>query len=470
VLAFEAAFSLPAGTRTLAELGAEVVRVSRPARVSGNYITIVDGGGLSKPSLALDLKHEQARTLARRLAARADAVCNNFRPSVMKRYGLDYTALRAVKPDIIVLQMSGYGTPGPWQDFPAYGPSVEAAGGMNALIGRPDDPPVRVGSGVFADQVGGRYAALALIAALEHRRRTGDGQYIDLSMAEGITHLLGDKILSAARTGRLPERRGNRDALIAPQGVYPCKDEGGRTRSARDGDEVAERDTTHPSDSWVALSVRTDAEWRALRDLLDDPMLCDPALECVEARRRAHDAIDAAIAAWTRRHTKDAAAALLQERGIPAGPAQKTSDLPLDPHLAARGAFSLVRHQRPILGHGAHPHLTTPWQATGLARHQLTDIRDDGQDSARILKRWLGLPPREVARLQECGALLPPTPLLVQEPPVPANTPVDPEFGARLGLDLTPRPPSLRGKGVPHSTAVAEVSPFPRREGGRGVR
>jgi crotonobetainyl-CoA:carnitine CoA-transferase CaiB-like acyl-CoA transferase len=124
ILSFEAAFSLPSGTRTLAELGADVVQVCRPARASGDYITVVDGNALSKASLAVNLRHPEGLALARRLALQADAVCNNFRPRVMRRYGLDADALRALNPELIVLQLSGYGTPGPWQDFPAYGPSV----------------------------------------------------------------------------------------------------------------------------------------------------------------------------------------------------------------------------------------------------------------------------------------------------------------------------------------------------------
>ncbi len=412
VLAFEAAFSLPAGTRTLSELGAEVVRISRPVRVSSNYITVVDGGGLGKPSVSINLKHEAGQALARDLAARADIVCNNFRPHVMAAFGLDYPALRARRPDIIVLQLTGYGSEQPWGDYPAYGPSVEAAGGLNLLTGAATDPPVRAGSGVFADQAGGRYAALALIAALEHRRRTGAGQFIDLSMCEAITHLTGDRALGTALTGALPARRGNRDAVAAPHGVYPCR-----------GD-----------DSWLALSVQTDAQWRALRTLLAASVLDDPALEDAAGRRAAHDTIDAAVRLWTQDRDKHEAAALLQAHGIPAGPVQSVSDIAFDPHLMARGAFAMVSHQRPILGHTAHPHLTTPWQATGRRRAPLPDIRDDGQDNAAVLRRWLGLRPRQVAALLRQGALLPLAEMQVDGTPPAPGAPHDPEFGERLGL------------------------------------
>lgn len=412
VLAFEAAFSLPAGTRTLAELGAEVVQVSRPERVSGDYITVVDGNTLSKFSLGINLQTEDGRALARALARQADAVCNNFRPRVMERYGLDAAALHALKPELIVLQLSGYGATGPWRDYPAYGPSVEAAGGINALSGDETDPPVRVGSGVFADQASGRYAALALIAALEQRRRTGKGQYIDLSMYESIVHLLGDAVLGAARHGRQPPRRGNRDAVCAPQGIYRCA-----------GD-----------DEWVAITVTSDAAWRALCGLIDDPRLCDPALNTAAGRHRCHDLIDQAISAWTRCKHKADVAAILQARGIAAGPVHKPGDLPVDPHLAARGTFSMVQHGQPRLGAMAHPHLTTPWQAAGYARHPLRDTSGDGAHSDAVLRRWLGLRPAEITALRTAGAVLPFRQYRMAPPPVADGTPVDHDFATRLGL------------------------------------
>lgn len=460
VLSFETAFSLPSGTRTLAELGAEVVRVGRLDHSTSDYINYVDGNAFSKLSLALNLQHAEGQALARRLVERADVVCNNFRPRVLERFGLGEADLRALKPGLITLQLSGYSATGGWRDYPAYGPSVEAAGGMNALSGGEDDPPVRVGSGVFADQASGRYAALALIAALERRQRTGEGQSIDLSMYESIVHLLGDAIVSTAKRAASPARRGNRDALYAPQGIYPCQG----------------------ADEWLAVTVKTDAQWRAFRDLLtevypeereagaegaspcgvsaenastarfalptDDPrtalgaaddsgpcsLLQDPELDRAPGRRRRHDELDALIGSWTRRLEKNEAAALLQARGIPAGPVQKPGDLPFDPHLAARGAFSQVQHARPMLGATAHPHLTTPWQAAGRARHTLRDAPGDGAENARVLRRWLGLRAGEVARLERDGVLAPFRPFQLVPPTPATGAPVDPVFAARLGL------------------------------------
>jgi crotonobetainyl-CoA:carnitine CoA-transferase CaiB-like acyl-CoA transferase len=236
----------------------------------------------------------------------------------------------------------------------------------------------------------------------------------------------------------MPARHGNRDPRIAPQGVYPCKDEGGRMKDeGRHSPRLHPSSfRLHPSDEWLALSVVTDAQWRALVDLIDDPVLRDPELGTVEGRRRCHDTIDRAIAAWTRTRDKRDAAALLQARGVPAGPVQKTSDLPFDPHLAARGAFHMVRHKRPILGYAAHPHLTTPWRATGRRRAALEDIHDEGEDNRRLLKRWLGLSAAEIRRLEREGALAPVREISVPAQPPPVGAPVFPDFAERLGLPV----------------------------------
>ena len=411
VISFETAYSLPAGTRTLSELGAEVVRATAPGRVLSNYTTVVDGNALGKPCLGIDLKNREGNALARRLVAQADVVCSNFRPPVMGTLGLGPADLRRLKPDVIVLQLSGFGTPGPWTDYPAYGPSTEAAGGINYLIGRESDPPMRVGSGIFADQLSGRYAALAVIAALAHRRRTGEGRFIDLSMTESVTHIVGNLMLSAALHGRPPPRLGNRDAAFAPQGVYPCR-----------GD-----------DEWVAISVKSDDCWRTLVDLVADDRLRAADLTSVAGRQARHDEIDAALGGWTAGFEKLALATLLQSRGIAAAPVSKVSDFHFDPHIMARGLLQMVEHRRPVIGYAAHPHPTTPFVAVGRSRAKLTDIRDLGADNFSILQRWLGIERAEVRRLHAVGALRA-EPIVVNEALPTPGVPREADFAARLGL------------------------------------
>jgi benzylsuccinate CoA-transferase BbsF subunit len=420
VLAFEVVAALPAATRMLADLGAEVLRVVSPER-GGSLVERLDNVHTNKSTVVVDLRLHEGRELAKRLATRADIVCSNFRPRVLPSYGLDYDSLRALKSDIIVLQLSGYGTPGPWQEFPAYGPSIEAAAGLNALLGEPDEPPQKLGSDVYADYVSGRFAVLALLGALDRRRRTGEGQYIDLSMYESLAHLLGDALLTAAATGEPIPRLGNRDAAIAPQGIYPCAG----------------------PDEWLAVSVATDDQWRALRDLIGHPCLTDPCLERLEERRRRHDAIDAGLADWTRRHDKETAARLLQARGIPAGPVAKASDVPFDPQHAHRGFFTMVRHTEPVAERAAHPHTTLPWIVEGSPRPELIEAPQGDREARRILKAWLGMTARDVRRLREAGALRDPAPprgewrTVVKGP----GGPVDPDYAERLGLPAAEESP-----------------------------
>jgi crotonobetainyl-CoA:carnitine CoA-transferase CaiB-like acyl-CoA transferase len=216
VLSFELAYSLPAATRLLAELGAEVVKVAPPKGVGfADFTTAVDGVSLGKANVAINLKTAEGRELARSLVAQADVVCSNFTAPVMPSFGLGADDLRRIKPGLIVLRLSGYGAPGPWTEFPAFAAATEAVAGLNSLQGNTDDPPVRAGSGIFADQLSGMFAALAIVAALEQRQRTGRGRSIDLSMAECTTHLLGPLVMETSRTGDLPLRTGNRDTRMA---------------------------------------------------------------------------------------------------------------------------------------------------------------------------------------------------------------------------------------------------------------
>jgi len=414
VLAFEAAFSLPSGTRLLADMGADVVRVGWPGGTYDNYIAVIDGIGLNKRTIGIDLRNHEGNEIARRLVASTDVVCNNFRPPVMKAYGFDEAALRAIKHDLIVLQLSGYGVPGPWQNFPAYGPSTEAAGGMNASMGTVDDPPMRVGSGVFSDQASGRYAALALISALEHRQRTGEGRTLDLSMYEAIVHLLGNSVLYAARNGTAPPRTGNRDDACVPQGIYPCS-----------GD-----------DNWLALSICDDNQWQVLRELIGSEGLCDPVFDSVESRLAHHDRINLQVAAWTRDRTKEEASALLQGRGIAAGPVQKASDLPFDAQLVAREALQPVTRLAPVLGHTAHPHLTLALRVVGAPGTALAPERPIGKDNRSVLKAWLGVGAAEVTRLERGGALVPVRTSEVRVPPNQLAGTTDPGFARKLDLPL----------------------------------
>lgn len=410
VLSFEVAYSLPAGTRTLAELGAEVVRVAGPARDSF-YVGMTDGVYLSKDCIGINLKDARGLAIAKQLVAKVDIVCSNFVTGVMERLGLGPDDLHAINSSVIVLQLSGYGAPGPWSGYPAFGPSTEAAGGMNHLIGEAGAAPVRVGSGVFSDQLSGRFTALALIAALEERQRTGKGCVIDLSMAEAISMLIGHTVLEAS-LGLPPEpRRLNRDRDFAPQGVYRCA-----------GD-----------DEWVAITVSDDERWQRLLHVLGEEhaSLGRPELEGAAGRQAAHDEIDAVISAWTAPQEKHRVAETLQAAGIAASAVQRSRDPLFDDHLAARALFQSVHHERLVLGYEAHPHPTTPWFAAGHPRHTLRELRFHGGHNTEVFSSWLGMAPEAVAALEAEGVLIVARDVTVEDRATSYN---DSDFARQLGL------------------------------------
>jgi CoA:oxalate CoA-transferase len=409
VLSFELAFSLPAGTRALHDLGADVVRVSPPERQQDRYISVIDGVFHGKPCIAVDLTKARGRELAFDLAMQADVVCNNFRPSVLPKYGLSAQRLRTAKPELIYLQLSGYGTPGPWSDFPAFGPSTEAAGGMNHLMVDEGETPYRISTGVFADQLSGRYAALAITSALKKRADGEGGTTIDLSMAACITHLMGVAMTKSALTGATPAFRGNRDPRYVPQGIY----------------------RTAGQDEWVSICVTDDGAWRRLCAVIDDPML-DPNASR-SSRWAMHDDIDKRIEAWSESQDKDELTARLQASAIAAAPVRTVADAALDEQLWARGALQMVRHRSPKLGYKTHPHPPLPWRVVGRGRRRLTDYRHTGQDNARVLKRWLGLGPAAIERLASEGVLCTEPPLDLQERPESPQR--DPDHASKLGLE-----------------------------------
>jgi len=393
VLSFELAFALPAGTKALHDLGAEVVRVTPPARQVDPYIGILDGVFQGKSCLSIDLTKAQGRLIAQQLAGKADIVCSNFRPHVLRKYGLGAEALRKRHPRLITLQLSGYGTPGPYADFPAFGPSTEAAGGLNRLLAGKDEVPIRIGSAVFSDQLAGRYAALAILSALKRRRQTNKGQSIDLSMTAGISHMLGQPISEALRTGQMSQTPANRDRRFVPQGVY---------RSASPIDREVS------NDEWIALSVATNRQWRALYDLLVDLQLASPTLSRdwdTETRWQHHDEIDAALDQLCLMQTKDALAERLQALGVPAAPVRTTSDQALDPNIRARKMLQMVKHRTPLLGYVAHPHPLLPWRIVGRARRKLTFNHHPGEDNACVLGDWLQMDADSIKQLYESGVI-----------------------------------------------------------------
>ncbi|MBX6421606.1 MAG: CoA transferase [Nevskia sp.] len=312
----------PHTTRLLADFGAEVVKIEYPKLLDsmrGGFTDRVNQHPRfwhlhrGKRSVALDLKNPDHLRVCRELIRISDIVVENSRPGVMAKLGLGYETLRALKPDLIMLSMSAYGADGPRAHWAGYGGGLEAQSGLQSLTGYEESGPrYRVRE---MDVLNSIFGACALLTALWHRARTGEGQWIDFSEYEGCIWYIGEFFTQALREGQ-PPVRGNRHPRFAPQGCYPCTGQ----------------------DRWLALTVRDDGAWKRLAELLGGEAL-DSRYAQVAARQQRHDELDVLIADWTRQREAYETMRELQARGIPAGVVCTAADLAADPHLAARGWF-----------------------------------------------------------------------------------------------------------------------------------
>jgi benzylsuccinate CoA-transferase BbsF subunit len=273
-----------------------------------------------KQSIVLDLGDPRGVDLARRLAAASDVVIDNFSARVMENLGLDYESLRALRPDVICVRMTGYGLTGPDRDHVSYGPTLQALTGYTLLMGEPGGPPAGFGYS-YSDLAGGNLGALAVLVALWHRRRTGRGQLVDLSQLEAVASLVGPALLDRAAHGGTSLAVGNasQEAAGAPHGVYPCA-----------GD-----------DRWIAITVLGDEEWRRFVAAMGMPdWTHDPRFAATEGRLANAGELDREVAAWTRGQDADGLMARLQAAGVTAGRVADAADVcARDPQLAHRGHF-----------------------------------------------------------------------------------------------------------------------------------
>lgn len=344
----------------------------RPWNRSANFNVL----NRSKQGITLDLKSARGVDLFKELTSVSDVVFCNSAYGVMESFGLGYEELRRVKPDIIVLFMPGYGNTGPYRGIRSMGMSIDAVSGHSSLRGYPDLGLDRLSLVHHPDAVGGVTAAFALGVALHNRARTGRGQFIDVSQSEAFIPHLGETYLQYGLTGKARGRRGNRHPSMAPHGVYPC---------------LAE-------DSWVAIAVRTESEWRELRQVIDAPRLSDdPRFESLGSRLENADALDSTIGQWTSERDRDQIAELLQARGIPAAPVLDCdADTYDNPHLQERDYFQAVEHPDA----GTHLLSGPIWKRANESEPRHEPAPGLGQHNHRILGETLGLTSEEIQSLE----------------------------------------------------------------------
>jgi crotonobetainyl-CoA:carnitine CoA-transferase CaiB-like acyl-CoA transferase len=324
-----------------------------------------------KRSATLNLKHPRGVALARALIGTADVFVESFTPGTVARLGLGAETLRADHPGLIVLSSCNQGQTGPHAFHPGYGSQLSALAGFVQLLGEPASTPVLL-YGPYIDYVAVGYGAIAVLAALERRKRAGAGCTIDLSQYEAGLQFLTPTILEFAANGRIPGRRGNADAVAAPHGVYRCAGE----------------------DRWVALSVWSDQEWRVLGEVtgIDGP-------PTAAERRGARAQLDERIAAWTATRDRDDVARLLRSRGLRVAPVLAISELFTDAQLAHRGMWPVVKH--PTIG-DMHV-MSPPFRLSATPSRQERPGPTVGADNDRVFGEILGLSPDERRTLQRDG-------------------------------------------------------------------
>jgi crotonobetainyl-CoA:carnitine CoA-transferase CaiB-like acyl-CoA transferase len=383
----------PISGKYLADHGANVIRIESSTRAdnlrtAGPYKDNESGWNrshfygefnTSKRSLALDLKHERAAEVTSRLLAWADVILESFTPGTVDRLGIGYEAARAANPGVIMVSTCLMGQTGPAAAMAGYGYHAAGVAGFFDLAGWADRAPAGPWN-AYTDTVAPRFLTTTLLAALDHKRRTGEGQLIDLGQLEAALHFLAPEIMAQQVSDTPIERNGNRAANAAPQGVYPCR-----------GD-----------DEWCAIAIESDTQWLGLREALGDPEWSrTPALSETAGRIAAHDLLDQKIAAWTRGQDPQAVMNQLLAAGVPAGQVQRSRDLLTDPQLRHRGFHREFDHPEM----GRVPYSGHQFRISGYDNGPRFAAPLLGADSFEILEGELGLDPGAIADLMAAGAI-----------------------------------------------------------------
>jgi len=375
----------PYATRLLADMGAEVIKVEAPNSEDLPRSATFNHDNRNKYACTLDLAQPRGRELFLRLLALSDVVVEDYRSEVLEELGLSCRVLRAAKADIILVTLSSHGRGGLEKGFAA-GADIEARPrrGLNAISGYLGGGPQKTGVS-YDDPVAGVAAAGAVALALWHRRRTGEGQRVEVAGWEAMVSLIGEYVLgysvnADARSGRLPQPMGNRHSSMAPHGCYPCT-----------GD-----------DQWVTIAVEDDAQFTALCRAMGRPELAsDTRFADVVSRHRHQDELDPVVAEWTRRFTPQAVTEALQATGIAASPVLGIPALFDDPHLRARGFWESVSHPEA----GIWDVDGVPWRLSRSPAHIRLPAPRLSEHNDYVLRGLLGLSEDEVRELAEAGVI-----------------------------------------------------------------
>lgn len=405
VVDFGQGAAIPELGKVLAEFGADVIevesrhypdfmrRINPPGR-SPNDVDFNPGfneAHRNKRSLAINMRDPKGQELMREIIKKSDIVMDNNSREIVYKWGVDYESVRKIKPDIIYVQSTGWGGGGPYQNYRSFGGAV-AFSGFHWLANYPDEESL-VGLNIHhPDHIAGKLLVAPVIAALAYRRRTGKGQFIDVSQLETATALIGEVYLDLAINGRMAVPQGNRTLYAAPHGAYKCK---GTVQYA---DDQSPRD-----DRWVAIAVTTEEEWQGLCRALGNPAWANsPRFATLVERKRHEDELDELITQWTGQHDAFEAQDTLQARGVPAGVVEVAADhIFRDPQMKHRSFIIEQEHAAAGMGYwpGQPIHMS---ENPALASRPADPL---GARTDEICREILGLSEAQIEALRADGVI-----------------------------------------------------------------
>jgi crotonobetainyl-CoA:carnitine CoA-transferase CaiB-like acyl-CoA transferase len=384
--------AIPFCTLWLAWLGAEVIVIESRRRMTSRTAPPFAKGlekqpnasgyfnqlYSSKKSCTVDMTTAEGRDIVRRLAGVCDVMVDNFSTGVLEKLGLGYEAIAALNPSIVMLSNGAFGRAGPMRNARGLHSAVNLFSGVADVTGYANGHP-RILGGVLPDPLSGTYSGFAIMAAIYHRQKTGQGQFIDVAMHEAMLTLIPEAVIDLTMNDVEPERIGNRDRLNAPHGIFRCKDE----------------------DSWLAISVNDETAWAALCRTIGHPeWLGDPRFSSLEARQQNVGALDLAIEHWSLRQNVHEATDLLQRAEVAAGPVLRIDELLDDEQLNARGGIVTIDH--PVAG--ARRQMALPWHMDSLTvQYRRAPLL--GEHTHEVLTGLLGFSETDYARLEAGGVL-----------------------------------------------------------------
>jgi formyl-CoA transferase len=377
----------PYCTMMLGDMGAEVIKIEQPGVGDGSrqwgppwvesesayYLSV----NRNKKSLTLNLKHPEGQGIFKKLAAATDVLVENFLPGTMQKMGLDYETLSATNPGLIYCSLTGYGQDGPYRDLPGFDFMIQAQGGIMSVTGPVEGPPYKVGVAIV-DITAGLFANSAILAALHHRDRTGQGQYIDIALLDAQIGWLVNQAHNYFATGETPRRFGNAHPNIVPYEVFRAQD------------------------GYLALAIGTDAQYRRFCELVSYPELWEDERFQTNAGRVEHrDTLIPRLQALIGQRALSEWLELLSENRIPAAPINDIPTLLRDPQVAARQMVQTINH--PVLGEVQQLGPVAKFSHTPAQVRSAPPLL--GEHTESILSQELGYSQEEIARMRQAGAI-----------------------------------------------------------------